>query len=117
MKRRVAIGRLFFSFRGRINRAQWWAVKVVWLSVTGLISPLQDSSIYTILALVWFVLFPWSWIASDIKRFHDRNFPGWLLLVGLIPVIGSIYCFVQLGFMRGDSGENRYGAPPTPLVD
>lgn len=52
MKRRVAIGRLFFSFRGRINRAQWWAVKVVWLSVTGLISPLQDSSIYTILALV-----------------------------------------------------------------
>lgn len=118
MKRRVAIGRLFFSFRGRISRAMWWLAKAVWLGSACLIGPLQQDSsetIYTVLALLWSPLFLWSWIVLDIKRFHDRNLSGWLLLVGVVPIIGSIYCFVHLGFLPSDSGKNRYGPPPEPL--
>ena len=57
------------------------------------------------------VLYPW--IAVGIKRCHDRNRTGWFLLIGLIPLV-SIWLVVELGFLRGTVGQNRFG--PDPLA-
>jgi uncharacterized membrane protein YhaH (DUF805 family) len=32
-----------------------------------------------------------------IKRFHDRDKSGWWVLIGLIPVIGSIWLLISQG--------------------
>ena len=69
-------------------------------------------------------------VALAIKRLHDRNKSGWWLLVfyllpGVIDNIGmytavqlvfhlaslalSIWALVELGFLRGTSGSNKYG--------
>jgi uncharacterized membrane protein YhaH (DUF805 family) len=50
-------------------------------------------------------------IAVAVKRCHDRDRSGWFLLVGIIPLI-NLWVLVELGFMRGTVGSNRYGSDP-----
>ncbi len=52
-------------------------------------------------------------IALQVRRFHDQDRPGALVLLNLIPTIGNV---VVLAFMclRGTKGDNRYG--PDPLA-
>ena len=46
-----------------------------------------------------------------IKRFHDRDKSGWWVLIGLIPIIGAIWLLIELGFLKGTPGPNRFGSP------
>ncbi len=50
-------------------------------------------------------------IAVSVSRLHDANRSGWWLLIGLIPLIGSM---ILLGFMTQDSqsNENQGGRDP-----
>jgi len=48
-----------------------------------------------------------------IKRFHDRDKSGWWVLIGLIPIIGALWLLIELGFLKGTDGPNRYGPPVT----
>ena len=48
-----------------------------------------------------------------IKRFHDRDKSGWWVLIGLIPIIGAIWLLIELGFLKGTDGPNRFGPPVT----
>ncbi|MGY1602622.1 DUF805 domain-containing protein [Geodermatophilus sp. SYSU D00815] len=50
-------------------------------------------------------------ISAAVARCHDRGKSGWFLLWGLVPLVGAVVLLVQLGFLRGDSGPNRYGPP------
>lgn len=118
-----AILHLLFSFRGRISRKQWWFGLVVLgiLSVPGslilslMLAPIQTSDV--IKDVIGVVGIPMLWIlfALNTKRLHDRNRPGWWILIALIPVVGAIYCIWQIAFMSGNKGQNRYGPPPQPL--
>ena len=109
---------LYFSFEGRINRSTWWLkfwVPVMLLSiVTTLIDYASGSaneygvgpvgSIMSILVL-------YSAIAVYVKRFHDRGRSGWFILLLLVPVL-NLWPAVEMLFLRGTVGENRYGPDP-----
>lgn len=47
-------------------------------------------------------------LAVSVRRLHDTDRSGWWLLLGLIPIIGTL---VLLFFMiqRGTDGANRFG--------
>ena len=47
------------------------------------------------------------------RRWHDRGKSGWFSLILLIPYLGAIWVFVELGFLPGDEKSNRYGEKPT----
>jgi uncharacterized membrane protein YhaH (DUF805 family) len=47
------------------------------------------------------------------RRLHDRDMTAWWLLLGLIPVLGTIALLVLFA-MRGTDGPNRFG--PDPLA-
>ncbi len=50
-------------------------------------------------------------LAVAARRLHDAGRTGWWLLIGLIPLIGTLvllWFFIQ----RGDAGANAYGPPP-----
>ena len=54
----------------------------------------------------------WALLALAVKRLHDRGkSPAWLLLA-LVPLLGPIWLAIELGFLPGTRGENRYGADP-----
>jgi uncharacterized membrane protein YhaH (DUF805 family) len=56
----------------------------------------------------------WVGIAAGAKRCHDRDRTGWFQLIVLIPIIGAIWLLIELGFLKGSEGENRFG--PDPLA-
>ena len=90
---------------------------------------------FTLIVLVVYIPMVVSGFMVGIKRLHDRDKSGWWLLVfyvlpGVLNTIGeslaagwifalagfaiSIWALVELGFLRGTPGPNRYG--PDPLA-
>ena len=60
------------------------------------------------------LLLLWPSICLYAKRWHDRDKSGWWSLIIFVPIIGSIWILVELGFLRGTEGPNRFG--PDPLA-
>ena len=50
-------------------------------------------------------------IAVQVRRFHDQDRSGWMILLGFIPYVGSIIVFVFM-CLRGTHGPNRFGPDP-----
>ena len=46
-----------------------------------------------------------------VRRLHDTNNSGWLILLGLIPCVGGIVLLVFM-ILQGTNGENKYGDIP-----
>jgi uncharacterized membrane protein YhaH (DUF805 family) len=113
--------KFYFSADGRVNRKQWWLYLVLPVFVIMLILIFIDmatgsydqeagigllSGIFALISLIPSIL-------VYIKRFHDRDKSGWWVLIGLIPIIGGLWLLIELGFLRGTPGPNRYGPPVT----
>jgi uncharacterized membrane protein YhaH (DUF805 family) len=130
---------LFTSREGRINRQPYWLATVVLIVVSILLQlvlmPFLGMLITFIVSLpIFFAAF-----ALSTKRAHDRDRPDWyvigfyvLLLVfqivtlmsdplnpsmlagalGIPVGIWAIVMLIDLGFLRGTRGPNRYGTDP-----
>lgn len=84
---------------------------------------------FFLIVLVIYIPLIVSGVFVGIKRLHDRDKSGWWLLVfygipavlngisdnmifGLISFAISIWALVELGFLRGTVGPNKYGPDP-----
>lgn len=116
----MSLGQFLFSLNGRITRSDYWlkyylpAMVVFILAVVldgalGLADP--QLGVGPITGLMYLALF-WPSIAVTVKRLHDRDKSGWFMLIMLIPIIGSIWLLVVVGFLRGTVGPNRFGDDP-----
>lgn len=113
---------ILFSFQGRIPRRQYWGaylVQMLLMFVLGFIAVFiaraagaADGGQLVAIAPIY-VIALWSGLAVSIKRCHDRDRSGWFILISLIPIIGGIWLLVELGFLRGTEGPNRFGGDPT----
>ena len=105
----------YFSFRGRVNRSAYWLKwtlpAFVGLILGGILFTV-DAFVANVLGLIWYVLWTWTGWAVVVKRYHDRNKSAWWILIGLIPIIGSIWQVIELGFLKGTAGPNRFGPDP-----
>jgi uncharacterized membrane protein YhaH (DUF805 family) len=78
----------------------------------------------------------WIWLATSVKRLHDRNRSGWWIVpffvlpsfsghiqgwlgesiftfpIGLAVFILCIWGFIEMGFLRGSFSSNRFGPSP-----
>ncbi len=119
----MSLKQLCFSYRGRINRAQFWAfggiIAILLLILYAMVNYLTYSSSLSSLIMVMlcgisaFLIF-YMGIPVSVKRLHDVGATGWTMLLLLIPILGAIILCVITGFMKGDSGPNKYGPPPEP---
>lgn len=50
-------------------------------------------------------------LALSVRRLHDQDRSGWLLLLGLIPLFGGFVLFVFM-CLEGTRGANRFGPDP-----
>jgi uncharacterized membrane protein YhaH (DUF805 family) len=55
-------------------------------------------------------------IAVGVRRLHDLDKSGWMMLIGLIPLIGAIWLLVQF-VKEGTPGDNQYGPNPKTVTD
>jgi uncharacterized membrane protein YhaH (DUF805 family) len=136
------LGSLLFGFRGRIGRAQYWLsllaviVVLIGISVAGMLVGSEDVLWAFFAAGAIVTLVPT--IAISLKRLHDRDKGVWWLvfffvgptalplgatvlaerfwaLSAILIFAGfavSLWSFVELGFLRGTVGPNRFGEDP-----
>ena len=106
---------LLFTFDGRINRAPFWSGVIIVLAlemvVVSMMLTIRTTAIMGLGFILLLVLL-WPAFALTVKRFHDRGKSGWWVLMWFVPIIGSLWVFIECGFLRGDDHENEYGADP-----
>jgi nitrate/nitrite transporter NarK len=57
----------------------------------------------------WLALMAWVCVALQIKRWHDLGKTGWLVLLNLLPGVGSLISLVVLGFFKSTASAARFG--------
>lgn len=104
---------LLFSFRGRINRQQYWfgsmgvgfAGAMLIFAVVMMAAPLPGAKEAASPAS-FFLLIPiafamgWAGIAIQWKRFHDRGQPGWISLLPLLLLWNLGQTLIGAAFMH-----------------
>jgi uncharacterized membrane protein YhaH (DUF805 family) len=106
----------WFSFRGRISRKTYWLHYVLPITAAALVLAVLDSKVgaHGVLSGLFTLATFVPSLAAAVKRFHDRNNSGWRYLLMFIPIIGVIWMGVEIGFLRGTRGPNRFGGSPLP---
>ena len=135
---KVDFKQFYFSAKGRVNRKQWWLRLVLPVFVISLLLGAIDVALgtdtttftttsaenvttqtktYISINFLLTTLFNFAVLIPaifvDIKRWHDRDKSGWWMLILLIPLIGTIWFLIELGFLKGTDGPNRFGPPVT----
>ncbi|MGR1222092.1 DUF805 domain-containing protein [Aeromonas veronii] len=109
----ISVLKQYVVFSGRARRTEYWMFvlcNVIVMLLLGMVDKLIGgdneliSSIYSLA-----VLLPSLAVAA--RRLHDTDRSAWWLLLGLIPIIGTL---VLIYFMvcNGQQGPNRFGDDP-----
>ena len=116
--------RRYFDFSGRSCRKEYWMFQLMWLlallSVAAVFAlfDLRGGSPLGVVAIALASLFVLGSIipsfAVQVRRFHDQDKSGWMVLLNFLPYVGGLIVFVFM-CMRGTGGSNRFG--PDPLGD
>ncbi|SOE21146.1 Uncharacterized membrane protein YhaH, DUF805 family [Spirosomataceae bacterium TFI 002] len=110
----------YFRFSGRVGRKEFWSFQLfnlfafffiaiggnflAWGNIDNIFFSYIPSVVYFLFAII-------PSLAISVRRLHDTNRSGALILIGLIPLIGAI-TLVLLYCMTGDKGPNEYGFDP-----
>jgi uncharacterized membrane protein YhaH (DUF805 family) len=137
---KAAVRRVFkkyATFTGRASRAEywWWAMVsvVVWtvlniITTLGSLSAPSAANGYTytsptpgpltvigsILLVVWGLAIAVPTLALTVRRLHDVNMSGWVVLLGLIPFVGNIIVLV-FTLLRSNPAGQRFDRPTAPV--
>ncbi len=119
----------YFNFQDRARRAEyWWPVlmqtvvtfvfQVVIFTFLG--SGSTNSVLLTILGVLYWLFSVACIIPSlsvAVRRLHDKDMSGWWILIGIIPLIGTLFLLFQF-VTEGTPGPNKYGPnPKSPTPD
>lgn len=140
-------GYIYTSFEGRLNRESFCISAVLLLIVAAALQSIAADVAGTFGALILAIVWLYPALALSLKRAHDRNCPTWvvalfftftimtvllwpyrighldevptpLFLAAAVPaLLLGIFLFVELTFLRGTDGPNRYGPDPLAHVN
>jgi uncharacterized membrane protein YhaH (DUF805 family) len=114
----------YAEFSGRATRKEYWMFTLFDQLITwGLYIPLLMSdyeaegsemgaltAFSTLIILIYSVAVFLPRLAVSVRRLHDSGKSGFMVLLGIIPMIGGIIMLVML-VQESDPGENEYGYP------
>jgi uncharacterized membrane protein YhaH (DUF805 family) len=111
------------DFSGRARRSAYWGF-ILWqlgflAAAFNLLSllpdgPMRESLVLGVLGL-WLLVFALPTLALQVRRVHDHDTPGWMLLVMFLPYLGAGW-MLWLMLAGGTPGPNRYGADPRAIA-
>ncbi|MFJ9814242.1 DUF805 domain-containing protein [Streptomyces sp. NPDC101151] len=97
-------------FSGRARRKEYWLFMLfTWLIYIVLVAIGAAAHVPYLVGIAVVFLLPA--LAVTVRRLHDTGRSGWWILIGIVPLIGSIMLLV---FYCSDSeaGANKYGPNP-----
>lgn len=108
-----------FTTNGRIGRLRflaWSMVQCVTLvALMSLALMVMSWSLVGggLLIAVLLVAFMTIGVMIGVQRLHDLGWSGWLLLLNLVPFVGTLFPFLIMA-LPGTRGPNAFGPPPPP---
>lgn len=98
----------FFDFSGRASKSEYWWFQLYGIIIYGLLFVFQGDLVivFSILAIANTIPL---WAAA-VRRLHDTDKSGWLVLISIIPFIGLIVIFLLMA--DGSKGKNKFGPKP-----
>ena len=129
--------RRYADFSGRATRQEYWmftlfcgllyaAAVIVLIVVAGVSAqgakpgldaklggdemPIGFAILILLVVLLYLALFIPT-LAVKVRRFHDQDLSGWLVLIGFIPYIGWLVILIFM-CIDGTAGPNRFGPDP-----
>ncbi len=142
----MSIWKTLFSFRGRINRVDFW-ISVLWVvalwCATALARFIPSATMRGLSAAILLIGGLVVWFSAVTRRLHDRDKSAWYLFlffalpsalqmafkphkagyttlylfsggtgsfIDLLCLVISIWMIVEVGFLPGIAGPNRYGS-------
>lgn len=119
--------RRYADFRGRSGREEFWLFMLlnyilamiygVAFGLAVLLMFAVDMSETEMTSACLILIVPWAlWslyllipaLAVTVRRLHDTDRSGWNILIGIIPVVGSIFLLLWYA-TPGTRGPNRFG--------
>lgn len=110
---------LWLSPKGRASRKDLWlrthlpylGIYILAVILDVIMGNFDSETGYGIISTIVCLLMLWPWTAVFIKRCHDRNRSAWFLLIFFVPIL-NLWPAIELYFLKGTTGENRFGADP-----
>ena len=98
----------FFDFSGRASKSEYWWFQLYNAIIYVLTFVFQgDLTLLFSILIIANIIPIW---AAAVRRVHDSDKSGWMVLISVIPVIG-LYVIVLL-IQDGSKGKNRFGPKP-----
>ena len=98
----------FFDFSGRASKSEYWWFQLYAIIIYGMQFVFQGDLVLVFSILVIANIIPV--YAAAVRRLHDTDKSGWMVLISVIPLIG-LYIIVLL-IADGTKGKNRFGPKP-----
>ncbi|WP_421759487.1 DUF805 domain-containing protein [Devosia sp.] len=110
----------YFEFSGRTSRTQYWMFQLTMTALivgavlaeaklTGRVPRAEDMGFPTLFAVIFHTV---PSITVTVRRLHDSGRSGWWYLIGMVPLIGSIWLLVLMCAGPDGVGMNGYGEDP-----
>lgn len=105
----------YVNFEGRATRAEFWWFFLFTFVIGVICSVLGKVGVILSAIIGLGLLLPN--LGLSVRRLHDINKSGWLLLLSFIPLVGAIILIVWWA-KEGDAEPNQYGpVPETPKAE
>lgn len=102
----------YVDFKGRARRSEYWNFALFGIILGVLLVILNILLLVPLpLPLIGSIALFLPSLSSTVRRLHDTSKSGLFVLIGLIPVIGTIILIILL-CVDSDPGENAYGPNP-----
>ena len=98
----------FFDFSGRASKSEYWWFQLYAIIIYGMQFVFQGDLVLVFSILVIANIIPL--YAAGVRRLHDTDKSGWMVLISVIPIIGLYIIFLLMG--DGSKGKNRFGPKP-----
>lgn len=118
MNHYLSVLKKYAVFSGRSSRSEYWFFTlfntiIIFVLCFVDVSTGTYNGNYGLLSGAYLLAILIPSIAVSVRRLHDINKSGWMILINLIPFIGWIWNFILM-VTDSTSGENKYG--PNPKV-
>ena len=113
----------YATFTGRSRRREYWFFILFYIIfavalgfVDGLVGTVDAASGLGVFSSIFLLATFIPSISVAVRRLHDTDRSGWWLLIGLVPLVGSIVILV-FTLLDGTPDQNQYGPNPKAAAD
>lgn len=108
----LAVLKNYVGFSGRARRREYWMFFLINILIAIALTIVDNALTIGFIAPVYSLVLLPPTLAVTVRRLHDTGRTGWWILIGLVPIIGTIALLVFLA-TDGKPGDNRFGSNPS----